>query len=130
MHPKFKILAEFIRKEYPSASRVVEVGVGSRTDVLEEIKRHMKAEVVGVDIAGGKGLVKDDVLSPSFEVYRSADLIYAIRPPPELYPALIELSERVGADLLIRPLSTDPAPGGMRLVNYRGEFFYIKKRSP
>ncbi|WP_457555812.1 UPF0146 family protein [Candidatus Pyrohabitans sp.] len=130
MQKKFKNLAEFLKKNYGNATKIVEVGVGSERYVLNELKMSTGCEVVGVDIKGGEGLVRDDVLSPSLEIYRNADLIYALRPPPELYPALISLAARVNADLIIRPMSTDPPPEGMKLVNYRGEFFYIKKRSP
>jgi hypothetical protein len=129
MSHKFKILAEFLKENYGSAAKVVEVGVGSNRAVLEELRKSIKGEVVGVDIKGG-GAVKDDVFSPSLEIYRGADVIYSIRPPPELYSALLDLAKRVKADLLIRPLSTDPPPAGMELVNYRGEFFYLRRRLP
>jgi hypothetical protein len=128
MTQRFEILAEFLKKNYGNAAKVVEVGVGSERHVLNELKASIKGEVVGVDVKGGEGVVKDDVLSPNLEIYQGADLIYAIRPPPELYPALISLAARVNADLIIRPLSTDPPPQGMKLVNYRGEFFYVTQK--
>lgn len=49
----------------------------------------------------------DDVLKPRIELYKSADLIYSIRPPSELIPKIIELSELVSSDVLIAPLSED-----------------------
>ena len=125
-----KILAEFLKKNYADAAKIVEVGVGRERQVLEELKGSVRGEVIGVDVEGGEGIAKDDVLSPNLEIYRGADLIYALRPPPELYSPLMSLASRVNADLVIRPLSTDAVPEGMELVNYRGEFFYIKRRSP
>ncbi|WP_456475525.1 UPF0146 family protein [Candidatus Pyrohabitans sp.] len=127
MSQRFRFLAEFLKKNYSGAAKVVEVGVGSERGVLNELKSSIKGEVFGVDVKG-KGVIKDDVFSPNLEVYLGAELIYSLRPPPELYPALLSLAEKVGADLIIRPMSTDPPPPGMRLVNYRGEFFYIKTR--
>ena len=128
MSQRFRFLAEFLKKNYSSAAKVVEVGVGSERGVLNELKSSIKGEVLGVDVAGGRSVIKDDVFSPNLEIYLGAELIYSLRPPPELYPALLSLAEKVGADLIIRPMSTDPPPPGMRLVNYRGDFFYIKTR--
>ncbi|NOZ59147.1 MAG: hypothetical protein GXO66_06185 [Euryarchaeota archaeon] len=129
MRRNFAVIAGYIAENYTRDTRIVEVGVGRNRQVLEELRRR-GFEVLGVDLAGGEGVVVDNVLSPRLEVYHGAGLIYSIRPPPELYPALLSVARKAGADLLIRPMSTDPPPEGMRLVNYRGEFFYIKKRSP
>lgn len=124
MHP----IAEFIMKNYGKASKIVEVGVGKQRTVLDCLKKKLKGEVIGVDIEHHPGLERDDIRSPNMELYRGADLIYSIRPPPELYGTLQAVAERVNADLIIRPLSTDAPPKGMELVNYRGEFFYIKRQ--
>ncbi|NOZ82886.1 MAG: hypothetical protein GXN98_03600 [Euryarchaeota archaeon] len=118
------MIAEFILRFFPGLKHAVEVGVGRRREVLEALRR-AGVEVTGVDIAPGRGLVVDDITEPEMSLYRGAELIYAIRPPPELYPHLMRLARRAGACLLIVPMSTDPVPENMRLVNYRGAAFYL-----
>lgn len=120
----YKDFAEYIAQRYPKAERIVEIGVGKELSVLEELRRRMKAEVVAIDVRGGSAL-KDDVTRPRLELYRGASLIYSIRPNPELYPHLIKVAREVGADLIIRPLSSDPPPERGKLVNYKRSVFYI-----
>ncbi len=121
MHP----LAEYIIRNYADAEKIVEVGVGKYTEVIDALRKALLCEVVGVDIAGGSGIVRDDVFSPSFDIYRGATLIYSIRPEPELVPQLKKLARAVGSDLIVRPLATDFVDSEFRLVNYKGEFFYV-----
>ncbi len=76
----------------------------------------MEAEIVATDIdpeavkelnrMGIRAFI-DDVFEPNEAVYEGADLIYFIRPPSELIPKLAELGRKVGADVLIIPLSED-----------------------
>ena len=120
MHP----VAVSILELFPRLTRAVEVGVGRRREVLEAL-RSLGVEVTAVDVVPMRGVVVDDVLEPELSVYSGAELIYSLRPPPELYPHLIKLAERVGASLVIVPMSTDPAPTGMRLVNHRGVALYV-----
>jgi len=124
MHP----LTTYIVENYPHARKVVEVGVGKRREVLEELKERLEGEVVGVDIRGGE--VRDDLFSPSLEIYRGAGLIYSLRPEPELYSPLKSLARRVGAELLIVPFSGDGNLNleGMHLVNFMGMSFYLLKK--
>ncbi|MEM3061487.1 MAG: UPF0146 family protein, partial [Candidatus Bathyarchaeia archaeon] len=49
----------------------------------------------------------DDITSPSLDLYRGADLVYAIRPPPELINEIVELCARIGSDVLIRSCSNE-----------------------
>ena len=56
---------------------------------------------------------QDDITNPRLHLYRGADLIYSVHPPPELLPYLIRLAERVKAALLVKPLSEDAYLAGL-----------------
>ena len=75
-----------------------------------------EAEITVTDVdpaavknASEQGLkaVVDDAFNPDLRIYEGSDLIYSIRPPPELINALESLAEKVNAALLIFPLSED-----------------------
>jgi len=131
MH-EFKAIARYIVENYPSATKIVEVGVGKVPDVATELQRLLPAcEVVVTDVAeppklsGQVKFVRDDITEPNLSVYEGATLIYAVRPPPELQPHLLEVARDVGADLLIKPLAGESMPlRGGKLINYQGVAFY------
>jgi hypothetical protein len=126
MLPDYKDFAEYIARRYGGAGRIVEVGVGREFSVIREL-RDRGIDVAAVDILG-EGALADDVTHPRMEVYRGAELIYAVRPNPELYPFLKDIARRVGADLIIRPFTLDPRPEGGELVNYKKSSFYLFRR--
>jgi len=128
---------EYVCKNYASARKVVEVGVGRDTGVLEGVAKCIEGEIFGTDIEpiadGNVTVLKDDILEPKLELYLGSDLIYSIRPPPELLPHIEKLAYDVGANLIIRPLVTDSVGvcsffKSRRLVNYKGAVFYLFKR--
>ncbi len=122
----YKAFAEYIARNYPDARKIVEVGVGREFSVVEELKRLLKgAEILAVDIGGGA--LRDDITAMRPGVYRGADLIYALRPNPELYPYLVQIARQVKADLIIRPFTLDPKPKNGELVNYKTSAFYVYK---
>jgi hypothetical protein len=103
---------DFVLSNYPGIKKVVEVGPGPDLDAFHEFRRRFKGTITATDIAPGSPVViEDDVTRPDLTIYEGADLIYSIRPPPELFGPLEELARRVGAHLVIRPLSTDVYPG-------------------
>jgi hypothetical protein len=127
MLPDYKAFAEYIALNYPNTRKIVEVGVGREFAVVKELKRLLKgAEITAVDIRGGEA-VHDDITALRLGVYRNADLIYALRPNPELYPYLVKIARQVKADLIIRPFSLDPKPKNGELVNYKTSAFYVYK---
>jgi hypothetical protein len=113
----FYIIAEFIAREYPNAVKIVEVGVGRTPFTALLLKRLIKnlrmvvvdkdqriiSELMGSEVKA----VVDDVLNPRIEIYQSADLIYSIRPPFELFSAIERIGELVGSDIIIIPLLED-----------------------
>lgn len=134
MH-EFKAIAKYIAENYPSATKIVEVGVGKVPDVAIELQGLLPAcEVIVTDVAelpelsGRVKFVHDDITEPNLGIYEGAALIYSVRPPPELQPYLLEVARGVGADLLIKPLAGESMSlRGGNLINYRGVAFYMFK---
>lgn len=126
-------LAAFIAKSY--GGPVVEVGAGRFPGVASEIAAR-GVQVLLTDreegCIGGLRIEKDDIFSPRPELYRGASLLYSIRPPFEMQLAIGLLAERIGADVLIRPLLDEIAelPGfSRRLLNRGHARFFLYSRS-
>ncbi len=121
-------LARFILARY--SGKVVEVGVGSVPEVALLLAPHM--EVLATDKTartfGDIAVVDDDVFSPNPDLYRDASLLYSIRPPLEMQIAMGELAQKVGADVIVRPLADEVAQilGFSRTLVNEGEArFYL-----
>ena len=115
----YKDFAEYVLTNFPGAKKVVEVGIGWDRSVYDELKSSFDGELMATDINPGfQDVVKDDITAPNMELYKGSDLIYSIRPPPELYPYLKDTAAHIGAHLIIRPLTTDHV-GHHRPINYR-----------
>ncbi len=107
----------YIKENYESVRKIVEVGVGHRIDIAIGVKMLLpNVEVIVTDKDESwvrtrrtprVQAVADDVMFPSLPVYEGAGLIYSLRPPLEMVPALERLAERVGADLLVVPISDE-----------------------
>ena len=132
MH-EFIAIADYIAENYPSAKKIVEVGVGKVPDVAIEVQRLLpKCGVIVTDVAEQTELlvrvkfVHDDITEPNLNIYEGAALIYSVRPPPELQPYLLQVAQKAGADLLIKPLASESMylKGG-NLINYQGIAFYV-----
>lgn len=119
----YKDFAEYILGNYKDVP-IVEIGIGANFRVFEELKKN-NVDVRAIDIGPATDdVIKDDVLNPDMEIYSGAGLIYSIRPPPELVPYIEEVARKAGADLLIRPLTTDDVPENGELKNYKSAIFY------
>ena len=125
-------LAHYISQNY--AGKVVEVGIGNFWSVASYLA-NSGFEVIATDV---KQLsppedVKfyiDDITRPRLEIYRNATLIYSIRPPPELFKHIVDVSASIGSDCIIKPIHNE-FPGRderCRLVNHKGLSFYVWKR--
>lgn len=77
-------------------------------------------------------VIKDDITNPTDKIYEDADLIYSIRPPEELQPDILKLSDNYNSDVIIKPLFTEEINFNfqqrLKLVNYKRMAFYIMKR--
>ncbi len=113
-------IVRYIYANYSGAEKIVEIGIGSEDSVYRTLKREMDAEILAVDIQPSGETIFDDIFEPDLNQYQGASLIYSIRPNPELISALRKIAQAVGANLLIRPLSTDSfhKPESMKLVNF------------
>ncbi|WP_232833766.1 UPF0146 family protein [Saliphagus sp. LR7] len=108
--------------------RVVEVGIGRRTDVANALAERGTA-VVATDVHPREvpeavEFVIDDVVSPTRSVYEGADLLYALNLPPELHRPARDVARAVGAEFRFTTLGGDgPAiPADQRSVG--GETLY------
>ncbi|OPX59593.1 MAG: hypothetical protein A4E25_01077 [Methanobacterium sp. PtaB.Bin024] len=119
--------ADYIIKHYSQSSLIVEVGAGHFQQVACNLKKHLKVDIIMTDIKPYHDqIILDDIRQPNLKIYENAKLIYSVRPPEELHPYLENLSNIIGADLIIKPLSTDSinTKGKMDLINYKKAVFY------
>jgi uncharacterized UPF0146 family protein len=113
----FDDLVDYVRENYSRASKIVEVGVGSRIEVAEKIKKSLPlAEVLVTDkdeawvrqhTTSQIRAVADDVRFPQTPVYENSSLLYSIHPPFEIVEPMVLLARRIKADLLVVPRSDE-----------------------
>jgi len=102
-------MAEFIRARYPHGSRVVEVGVGDHPEVAILLKSDFDLICTDMRANSAPGLqyVRDDIFKPDLKIYEGASLIYSIRPPIDMQDPMADIARKVGAELIIRPFSSE-----------------------
>jgi len=122
----WKDFAQYIINNYADADRIVEIGAGKFDKVSSILQKNLKANIVLTDIKPSSSkIVQDDICSPDLKIYKGSSLIYSIRPQPELQPFIIKVAENIGADLIIKPFSTEfVSSNKMKLLNYRKASFY------
>jgi uncharacterized UPF0146 family protein len=90
----------------------VEIGIGRRTAVAAALVERGVAvratDVVPRPVPAGVEFSRDDVLEPDVAIYRDADLLYALRLPPELHRPFATLAREVGARGAFTTLGGDP----------------------
>jgi hypothetical protein len=122
---------QYIINNYNHAPKIVEVAVGNFLEVAFGLNKHLKLNIIMTDIKPSHTrIIQDDISLPNLKIYKNASLIYSIRPPEELHPHLIKVADKVGSDLIIKPLSTDyiNSQRKLELINYKKTFFYILKK--
>jgi len=125
----WKDFSEYIIANYKDASRIIEVGVGGFPLVAFTLKQHLNMDIIMTDIKlYHDEVVVDDITNPDMDIYSGATLIYSIRPPEELQTHIKRVAESVGADLIIKPLSTEfiNLDDSLKLINYKKAIFYKK----
>ncbi len=120
---RYEGLVDYMAANYVKAA---EIGIGHFPDVaLALIERGL--QVFATDILPfryrGLRVIMDDVTVPDIAEYASADLIYSLRPPPELIPYMVWLAGHLSADLIIKPLSSEH-PGG-QLRSQGNTYFFL-----
>jgi uncharacterized UPF0146 family protein len=125
-------LAEFIRSNYPAGARIVEVGIGRHPDVALLLKDTFDLVCTDVTDPGIPGIrfIRDDIYRPDISLYRDAAIVYSIRPPPDMQVPIAEVASAAGADLIIRPFSSEHVDLGRhyrhsRCVNFKQAYFYL-----
>jgi len=118
--------AQYIINNYANADKIVEVGVGKFHKVALTLNENLNSSMVMTDIKPiSKKVIQDDIVNPDLKIYEGSSLIYSIRPQPELQPHIIKLAENIGADVIIKPFSTEFINSNkMKLVNYKKATFY------
>ena len=127
MRSSCESLVQFMITRY---RRAAEIGVGHCPDVLYALKQG-GLEVFGTDIepicCDGFDIFHDDVTEPNFSLYRSptreVEIVYSLRPPPELVPYLLYLARTIRSDLLVKTLSSDHVDGPL-MGTGRGTFLF------
>jgi uncharacterized UPF0146 family protein len=92
--------------------RVVEVAIGERTAIAESIAGRgavvRATDVVERSVPEPIEFRIDDLLNPQPALFRSADLLYALRLPPELHDAFAQLAADVDVPAAFTTLGGDP----------------------
>ena len=125
-------LAEYISSKYAAGSRIVEVGVGRCPDTALLLRGRFDLVCTDVVDPGIEGIrfVRDDICRPDMGLFRGAALVYSIRPPPDLQAPIAAAASAAGADLIIRPFSSEHTDlrrffRRSHCVNYGQAFFYL-----
>ncbi len=120
---RYQGLVDYISGRYRDSA---EIGIGHVPDIAFALLKH-GVKVFATDVRpfqyDGLAVILDDITEPDFSLYASVDLIYSLRPPPELVPYMIRLAQAVSADVIVKPLSSDYL-GGKMIRNGNTAFFF------
>lgn len=94
------------------ADRLVEVGIGTNFSVALALTERgctvTATDIVDRSVPDPVEFRRDDITDPNLDLYRDAELVYAIRCPPELQAALATVGAIVDATVCFTTLGTDP----------------------
>ena len=128
----YEDIAGYIKARYTPGSRIVEVGVGGHPEVAELLQSDFDVICTDVSETGPEGVhyVRDDIFKPDTAVYEGAVLVYSIRPPIDMQDCIADIAKRVGADLLIRPFSSERTDlhryfRNFKVVNHKSAVFFL-----
>ena len=113
-----KCMGNYIASHY---TRAVEVGIGRKEDAAIIVSGTGAlircTDVKTLEISCGLPFAQDDIFSPDDSLYTGAEVIYAIRPAPEMIPPLMELAERIDADLIVYHLGFESYENGGEIID-------------
>jgi hypothetical protein len=108
--------------------KIAEIGVGRFSRIADELSEKDNITIIKTDIAPADDtVIADDITKPDLDLYRDVELIYSIRPPSELQPYIADLAEKIGSQLIIKPLTNEDLNTGrvkMKLKNFGKASFY------
>ncbi len=121
--------AEYILSEVGNKNvKIAEIGVGKFDKIANMLSQKENITIIKTDILPKDStVIKDDITNPNLELYEDVDIIYSIRPPSELQPFLVNLAQKVDAQLIIKPLTNEDLNTGrvkMKLKNFKKASFY------
>lgn len=122
-HRGVEDLAEYIAARHRKGA---EIGIGHFPDLAFALMRR-GVEVFATDIIAlsyeGLRMVVDDVTAPDVSLFYGVNLIYSMRPPPELIFYMDRLAQRLSVSLIVKPLSSEFIDG-RRPVRYGDTTFF------
>ncbi len=108
--------------------KIAEIGVGKFDKIANSLSERENITLIKTDITPKDATVlEDDITRPNIDLYKDVDIIYSIRPPSELQPHLVNLAEKIGSQLIIKPLTNEDLNTGrvkMKLKNFKKASFY------
>ncbi|WP_244605186.1 UPF0146 family protein [Halorussus halobius] len=111
--------------------RLVEVGIGNRTEVAAALadagKRVTATDVRPREVPENVRFERDDVVDPDLALYRDADAVYALNLPPELHRPARDLARRTDAAFLFTTLGGDPPAIPVARETIPGETMFVAR---
>jgi uncharacterized UPF0146 family protein len=129
--PTTTALAEYLARY----RRVVEVGIGRRTDVAAAlVDRGVEVtatDLLSREVPDGVRFVRDDVVARSRDdpgpLY-AVDAVYALNLPPELHRPARDVAHAAGADFCFTTLGGDSPIVPVERVTLAAETLYVASR--
>ncbi|MDO8872772.1 MAG: UPF0146 family protein [Methanoregula sp.] len=113
-----KCIGNYIASHY---TRAIEIGIGRNEEAAKIVSSAGAlircTDVKAIGISDGLPFFKDDIFSPDNSLYTGAEVIYAIRPAPEMISPLIELAGRINADLIVYHLGFESYENGGEIID-------------
>jgi uncharacterized UPF0146 family protein len=120
---RYEGLVNYISDSYGST---VEIGIGQFPDVafalLNKGVRVTATDIIPFNYKGLK-VVVDDITLPDLSLYDRTNLIYSLRPPPELVFYMVKLAKTLSAVLIIKPLASEYPSG--KLISHGNTTFFM-----
>jgi len=111
-------IGKYIASHY---TRAIEIGIGRNEEAAKIVSSTGAlircTDVKVFELSGSLPFFLDDIFSPDDSLYTGAEVIYAIRPAPEMIPPLIRLAERINADLIVYHLGFESYDNGGKIID-------------
>ena len=113
-----KTIGKYIASHY---TRAIEVGIGRNEEAAKIINRAGAliccTDVKALEMTDNLPFSQDDIFLPDVSLYTGTEVIYAIRPAIEMIPPLLNLAERINADLVVYHLGFESYEKGGEIID-------------